>query len=862
MNTRACLFVAAAFFGAGCDDDSNRDPILQPVGDVEFRANQSGFVDLYVRDPDGDSLTWNFSMDPPLHTSTEGVMSRPALTEIAPGEHARFTWTPGAADAGTTSKDYAITVTVSDGRGGQDAVRFLLKVVNDGGVTHAGTLRFVDPPGAGMTVDPTKTPCVNFDVRVKGDLISPNDVFVEMVEPKIPTANLTGAGKDWHFNWCPTRQELAESLMHTVAFEAGHSNSDVVAEKRFLLRFKGTVSNDCAGAAPTISHTPPTEFVGPLNYTIDAKIEDDMGFKSPPYLVFSTSPALNGDTSGWELVQFAAQSTPNQWSAQIPNLDLKSGESETVYYQIIAVDNDDHTGTACDHSTESQIFHFTAKGGSASGVTYGACEPCNSNAQCGGPNDYCVSLRGGSYCAYACNNGGCLNGDQCIEAESISGVTSFQCLPIGLDCVEHCVMDDFELNGRNNTEITASNISSGFYSDLSICGSDIDFYKVPVESGQSISVRIDFVNSRGDLDLAMALPGDGGQYRYQSLSGENNFEQVQERCIAASGMAYIAVQGCDSSENTYSMSVNVDSGSCSDACTNDAYEETTGNNNKDLASLVLLPFSETSLQICRGDEDFYAFYAEEGDYIGVIAQFENLNGDLDIYLYDEMDNLLSSSAYSRDMEIIEIKAFYSGFYYLKVVGSSPSMANSYELWIESERRQLCRTSAECDAGFYCNGTNCIEEDCSNVMCYNNHTCVSLTAGFSVEEAGGRCASFCESDANCRVDLGYRCKRFEDYTFACAQEGNYEVGARCNSYYDCAGKSVCFGVDTGGYCTIGGCDEDVNDISYPTFVCPPFMVCDAILGYPACLVECSSNDDCRALDGHSCEWIGGSRACVP
>jgi hypothetical protein len=837
-----------------CAEEENRPPRLQPMDDQVFKINQANTLNVASSDPDGDPRTYTRHIDPPV----EG----PTLTKVTEGL-ALFQWTPGiSALNGERSKVYRVTFTVEDDRGGKHSETIGVTVVDDG-VGGSSALRFVEPVGAGMAVG---TPCItDLPVQIRAESVASEDVVVELVEPLVEGASLSPGsnvpGKNRLFNWCPTAAQLDRSLSHSVAFAAREVGSDEPVVKRFLFRFKRAAGAGCAGDAPVINHTSAGTFSGPLNYDVQATITDDVGFKAPPVLAFVVNPEIDPrgagspDISGWQIVPFEPD-LGDTWVASVPNLGLADGASAQVYYQIIATDNDDAEGSGCDHTTESAVFRFIARGGGASaGQTYGFCEPCVTDAQCGGEKDRCVSLRGESFCGTSCEGGAsCAAGAQCLVFDSVDGVATNQCVPADLNCGQICVADAFDAAAPNNTWETATSIQPGTHEALTICAGDVDYYRVPIGAQQSISVQARFADGVGDLDLLMVMPGDDPENpAYRSFSEGSDVEAVNEPCAAMAGEAVVLVFPFEDAQNTYTLEVTTGPGDCNQMCVDDAYDAGQGNDTFDNFAAVDLPFYEDNLTICREDADFYAFDAVAGDVLDVSLLFPQADGDLDLFLYNSVGPVAQSEGY-QDIELIEYQVPATDIYVVEVYGATRSVANDYALEIRIVDVQMCQSSMSCPAGSYCTEAGCVDAICNSFdQCGPGHGCVTPRAGLDPGSVGGACAAACQNDQGCRQDSGYRCKKFEDFTQACAVAGGGATGDRCNSYEDCGADRVCFPVP-GGYCATGGCD--VGGCAEGTF-------CAALTGFQGCLKACENDGDCRAQDGHRCVDLGnGRRGCQP
>lgn len=856
--SRSALLSLVFFLGvvvSGCAEDENRAPSILPVDDVTFRVNTSGRVDVIAADADGDPLSFSMTIDPEPPTRTEGQAGRPDLVPIS-NNQAVFVWTPGIADAGgQPAFDYAVTLVVTDGRGGR-ATETIQVTVENPGVAGAGGLRFVEPSGAGMVVDLNQTPCVtDLNVQVRGDLVANEDVHLELVQPAPDRAILSpdAPGKSKLFNWCPTEAQLDASLSQQVCFVATWAQGDAPVTKCFQIRFRrGPAGGGCPGAAPAIVHDPPGAFRGPLNYDLRARITDDVGFKSPPVLAFTPGDVEGEpDISGWELVTFAPEEG-DTWLASVPNLRLADGETRTVSYVIIATDNDDSGGTRCDHETQSEVFRFTATGGAGGGgQTYGFCAACVSDAQCGGNGDRCVDLQGQGFCGRSCENADCGAGQQCLIVDSVDGVSSAQCLPADLNCGQLCVDDRLEGAGRNDTPELASPVQPGTLDDLTICGDDVDFFSVPVEAGQALRATIRFEHTRGDLDLGMSMPGDQGEYPYLS-NGYTNEETVLEVCAAETGNAQIVVVGYQQPRNVYSLEITRQAGQCDLACDDDAYDTGRGNDVADEFVPIQPPFFEQGLAACPHDSDFYGFDASAGQIIGIAIGFTHAAGDLELRLFRSTGELVGRSSGTLDGEVIEVVAPTDDLYVAEVYGATRSVRNQYDLEIQLYEVQRCGSTRDCSPETYCSAGVCADAFCAGFAdCAAGHGCVPARAGLDPGTSGGLCLADCFDQGDCRA--GEVCKNFEDFSQRCAPEGVGAVGARCGNHADCADTGVCFPVP-GGYCAAGGCGADLP--------CGADAVCGQLLGFDACLKRCSGDGDCRVAEGYSCQDVGrGQRGCL-
>jgi hypothetical protein len=117
------------------------------------------------------------------------------------------------------------------------------------------------------------------------------------------------------------------------------------------------------------------------------------------------------------------------------------------------------------------------------------------------------------------------------------------------------------------------------------------------------------------------------------------------------------------------------------ACAEDAFED---NDSRSGAVAVSLPFNQTGLRICAGDDDWYAFSLSAGEMVEIDALFSDSEGDVDIFLYGPGGSEIGDSDSVTDNEDITHIATASGTHTVQVELYSDAGAvegNSYTLQI-------------------------------------------------------------------------------------------------------------------------------------------------------------------------------------
>ena len=108
-------------------------------------------------------------------------------------------------------------------------------------------------------------------------------------------------------------------------------------------------------------------------------------------------------------------------------------------------------------------------------------------------------------------------------------------------------LDSYE---ANDTQAAAAAITVGNYPSLLIAGND-DWFKVDLAAGQSVTIRIDFDHSAGDLDLALHK-ADGA--RIDRSQGTSNTETITYTAAAAETV-FIRAYGYSGARGGYTLDV-------------------------------------------------------------------------------------------------------------------------------------------------------------------------------------------------------------------------------------------------------------------------------------------------------------------
>ena len=691
---------AFALCAAACG--VNAAPVIDKIADQTAAVGVE--LEIHVRsyDPDGDSLSFAFAA-PELPDLED--RKPPATIDSSTGGVGIFRWVPTAKDS--RAEPYTFAFKVSDGR--DTSTASVQVTVRDGGASGAPV--FVKPLGSGTTLQLDQAPCVEVPVEVNDT--DSTQVALAQEDPLIPGATLTQDGAftaTWR--WCPTAEQVQAQDRFYLRLSADDRESPKVLKlPPFLIVVIGSNKNmNCPGAGPTLAHTSLGPQTTVQDFRIDVMAADDKGLKSTPLVYWSTTdpgtPPNLGALAPVASTRTSGDALSGTYQAVVPNPVASSppGTTKTLYYLIAARDNDDPTG-GCNHTTylpQGAAYSFTVTTGGTGGLA--ACEACTSDAQCGGPDDNCVTIGGALRCGVACG-AGCAAGSTCSGSAlvSVDGKSAKQCVPASGSCVAavSCTDDALEQNDAMGAiaNTTAQGLTGTSYPNLMICpatgggGVDEDWFGVPVTQEGRIQVSI-ASSATTDLDLDL-LDAQGNLLSYGFSASSN--ETVSACVPASAGTLFARVYSISSTPAPAPYALTISRTPMVCPCQLDLDEPDDDAAHANPAGRPTTPYVASNLTICPSDVDFYAVTLDSGDRLTVDLTFNQIdaNGDLDIHLFkpDGTTDLTPCSpaqpascqfgngqgAESNEHFVWTAPAGQGGKYYVVVRGYDSSDSNSYSI---------------------------------------------------------------------------------------------------------------------------------------------------------------------------------------
>lgn len=775
----------------------------------------------------GGDLTFGFEGpdDVPAFNRTASISG----SASAGGE---FRWTPLASHVGA----HEVIIQLLDGGDVVDSTPVVINVTSS---TDAAPT-FVRP-GPGNAYDLAQDPCVRFDIEVRDDDTSNVDIEARTTLPDGAEVTQTGA-KSAEFEWCPSDSQAGTAERWTIPLVARDGTHETPLD--YIVVLRSEIGDNCPGTGPNVTVISPADggrLTSSSGWEVRADVTDDMDLRDAPLLFYTTTrpdDLSRPDITDFE--QLVMRPRSGEWSARVPSVVIGESDSQTFYIVVSATDNDDPTGSACDHRTDSPVIEFEAVVG-AGGGDLAQCEACSTNADCS--EGRCAQTAAGGLCVSDCSDNPCTAGS-CGATPTTDGAVLAGCGPVEDICDGAaggymCMGDD----GREEDDSAPdATLYTSPITDGEACSNDSDFFRIPVEANERVTVRLfGFSHDEGDLDLE--LQNAAGDALASSASTEN--EETLEYCFGAATTAYARVFGYDGDANEYNLEVNTESGSA--CCTPDEFED---NNTREDAT----PFPASNIAlatVCPGDIDYFSFSVTAPVQLNITLETDSAGEDLSVRLLGPGGATIATSVSSGTTESISQRVGESGTYMVAIDAFSMD-TSEYIIEIDEAATSGCASSLECPLSEVCNDGTCTSRACQfTFSCPEGDGCPTPGPGMDSE-----CGSPCTRNDDCRALEA--CKWFPQGRF-CARRGGGRDGDTCSDFSDCAGQSSCLDWP-GGLCARAGCTTNAD--------CGTGTFCFADnTGENVCAPNCNTSDDQCRDTGYDCSLestLGGALEflCIP
>ena len=309
----------------------------------------------------------------------------------------------------------------------------------------------------------------------------------------------------------------------------------------------------------------------------------------------------------------------------------------------------------------------------------GRCVECVEDADCG-PGLVCNAVAGRCAGANTCfSDRDCKAGTICNRATSTCTAPPPPCdsnddcledercdLQRGLCVIAACQPD---LDEPNDTQAEATLLTAGRRANLTVCGTEEDWYRIVLQRGDRINVNVE----------ADVLVAGGLDVQLRDAAGRELARDpyLLDAVASQPGDYFLRVRTQDA-QAAYALNVLVVRGQ---PCDDDDFEE----NDESTVASALEHKEYRNLQACPGDPDWYVIEVPSGRGLQVRLTHDPLQGDLDLILFDsDARTQLASSRTTDPEERVAVDGVSGGRAWLLVIPSNDRSQNAYDLEIAAQ----------------------------------------------------------------------------------------------------------------------------------------------------------------------------------
>ena len=260
-----------------------------------------------------------------------------------------------------------------------------------------------------------------------------------------------------------------------------------------------------------------------------------------------------------------------------------------------------------------------------------------------------------------------------IEANESNNVERIQ---IALQRGGSTTADAFEPNDSFAAASILAPPEDHTYPDLSIhAAGNNDYYRVTASATGTLTVRLAFQHSQGDIDLEVF---NASQTRLGISESVLNAEQLSVSATAGQ-FFYVRVFGYNGAINpNYTLTIDQPAGGGTPS--GDIFE-----NNDTFATARSLPASDqtySSLSIdAANDADYYSLVPTVSGTLTVSLAFLNSQGDIDLEVYNAAQTRLSISESTGNAELLSVLITAGQTYFIRVFGYNGVTNPNYSMSI-------------------------------------------------------------------------------------------------------------------------------------------------------------------------------------
>lgn len=673
---------------AACQS-TNHPPSLVLVPDQYVLVGQRLELPLVGADPDGDSLQFFVDGLPP--SATVAAQSPISATLI---------WSPSITDTEPGGTVVRATIRVRDGRGGEASQPLAISVFPIFGTP------VVELP-AGIALNMAREETLELAVRVKDD--DSTAVTLSLIEaPEAAVLSRSGPKSAVLF-WRPTPLER-EQTVHRIIIGADDGDNPPVSHTLLVVLLNAEPAAGCAGSPPAVAHTPPGDTfleAGPLTFA--ASVTDSESTVASVEVGFS----LGDPEAGLEAVVLERDADDGPLFVGATSLSALPPTGVLLRYRLLAQDNDDPVGVACDQKTRAPKSGWYAVAVYPPGAAPTACledgaEPDDDDAEAralspgvypdrrlcpGDPDTARITLAAGERLTAVLtrhpahgtptltlrDDAGTIidqaTGDApALRVDDPSGAAGPRVLTVtpgpgdggltyALDLTTTtvpCADDPLEPNA---TPATAVPLSPGLLDSGVLCPGDQDWYRFSLGAGEQLEAHLDHDPKLGDLDLELRDPATGALLKDAATLA--SLETLRYTAPSARTVA-LGVVGYQGAGNAYRLETDV--GAAASACD----EDILGPHPDAASAATLMSDLYENLATCADAPDWFAVELNGGETLTVLAQSEEVAVELAIFTDPAAAPVATGLAAPHDVGETSHVAAGPGRLYYRVQSAAPA----------------------------------------------------------------------------------------------------------------------------------------------------------------------------------------------
>ena len=286
-----------------------------------------------------ERVTWRYESSTVVDLKKRKLA--PSITNYAEGQ-ALFRWVPLAMDVGAHRIDFIATAA-----GLETRTSVPVNVTTGTGSPPA----FRVPTGEGTILDLNRDECIELDVVVEDP--DSSGIVIALEPPPVANASLTQVGPQVaRLRFCPSDEQVLAQPIYPLTLSANDKvNPKVLKHYTVVVRPRAAV--ECKTKPPVIDAKQHGFSFTAGNLHIVGTISDDIGVTSARVLWSLAAPAdpnkpdLTAFTS-LDMVRKNGDAKMGNYDGTIPNpvVSSPSGTEKTIYYVIVAGDDDPPMGCA------------------------------------------------------------------------------------------------------------------------------------------------------------------------------------------------------------------------------------------------------------------------------------------------------------------------------------------------------------------------------------------------------------------------------------------------------------------------------------------------------------------------------------